>query len=349
MMGKSTKNLSLADLKNLPLIEKAGGKMTRCTLISAVIIVLVLMIGITSPGWAQKTKLNLRQLEQAVKSNPNDPRLHYLIGLKYQEEGKNQQALKAYQQAVSLNPRYSEALLRLGELKFAQGDQDGAVKALKKAIQLDPKNQTAKIFLGAVYGKQGLALLGQGKIAEAANVLKMAAANNPQDDAALNNLGVALAAQGDANLAAQAFQEAIRANPSNDSAHFNLGFTYLRGGDKTGALNQYGALTTLGSGYGGELFGLMSYPKGYPMDKPYEAPQWGQTETYKALPAAEFPASPDIADALRNTPDLQIPSYGSSLPRGQETTSDLGRDPGLQTPSYKSVMPGSQLPESRER
>ncbi len=306
--------------------------MTRYTLTSAISIVLVLTVFVISPGWAQKREPSLRQLQEAVKNNPNDPRLHYLMGLKYQNEGSDAKALKAYQKAVSLNHQFSEALLRLGALKSAEGDQEGAVKALKKAVQLDPKNKEAKALLGSVYGRQGVALMEQGKNAEAIKVLQLAVTNKPEDDAALNNLGVAFAAQGDLNLAAQAFQQAIRANPANDNAHFNLGYTNLSAGDRTGALDQYAALTALGSGYGGELFGLLSFPKGYPVDTPYSPPQWGQTTPYKALPAAELPSPPSITDALRDSPDLQIPSYGSAQPGGQLEPSSL---------------PGGQLPGAR--
>lgn len=291
--------------------------MTRGTLVSAILLVLALIVSVISPGWAQKKEVSLSQLQEAVRHQPNEPRLHYLLGLKYQKEGKDRQAIEAYQKAVSLNPQYSDALLRLGALKSAQGDQDGAVKALTKVIQLDPKNKEAKSVLGAVYGRQGVGLLEQGKNAEAAKALQLAVANNPDDDAALTNLGVALGAQGDLNLAVQAFQKAIRANPANDTAHYNLGFTYLSAGNKSGALDQYAALTKLGSGYGGEFFALLSYPKGYPVDTPYSARQWGQSKPYKALPATELPAPPTIADTLRDSPDLQIPAYGSSLPEGR--------------------------------
>jgi Flp pilus assembly protein TadD len=296
--------------------------MTRGALISAVLLVLALLGTASSPGWAQK-EVSLRQLQEAVQKNPNDPNLHYLLGVKYQNEGKDSKALAAYEKAISLNPRYSEALLGLGTLKAAQGDLDGAIKVLKKAVQFDPKNREARTWLSAVYGRQGLALLEQGKAAEAAKVLQLAAANNPKDTKALNNLGVALAELGDLDLAAQAFQKAIKADPANDGAHYNLGCAYLQMGDKTRALNQYAALTTLGSGYGGDLFALMSYPKGYPVDTPYSPPQWGQTRPYKALSTTELPSSPKIADALRNTPDLQIPSYGSSLPGGELPGSQL--------------------------
>jgi len=160
---------------------------------------------------------------------------------------------------------------------------------------------------------------------------------------------VALAAKGDLDLAAQVFQRAVRANPANNGTHFNLGYTYLRAGDKTRALNQYAALAALGSVDGGELFALMSYPKGYPVDTPYSPPQWGQTTPYKALPAAKLPSSPDIADALRQSPDLQITSYESSLPREQEKFSEQQISPGLQTPAYKSPLPGGQLSGFQER
>jgi Flp pilus assembly protein TadD len=296
--------------------------MTRGTLMAVLWLVLALLGTASSPGWAQR-EVGLRQLQEALQKNPNDPRGHYLLGLKYQTMGKDGQALVAYQKAVSLNPQYVEALLGLGALKAAQGDLDGAAETLQKAVQLDPKDKDARVWLGAVYGRQGLALLEQGKAAEAAKLFQLAAANNPKDTVALNNLGVALAALGDPGLAAQAFQKAIRADSTNDGAHFNLGYTYLASGDKTRALNQYAALTTLGSDYGGELFALMSYPKGYPVDTPYSPPQWGQTRPYKALPAAELPSSPKIADALRNTPDLQVPSYGSAIPGGELPGSQL--------------------------
>jgi Flp pilus assembly protein TadD len=321
-----------------------GQRMTRSAFVCVSLFTLALLILALSPGWGQTREVSLRQLRDAVKTTPKDPRLHYLLGLKYQHQGKERHAREAYQKAISLNPRYTPALLRLGALKSSQGDQGGAVQALTKALRLDPKNQEARDLLGVVYGRQGLALLKQGNAAAAARVLKKAAANNPKDDAALNNLGVALAAQGDLDQAAQAFQLAIQANPANDNAHFNLGFIYLQRGNKTGALNQYAALTTLESGYGGELFALMSYPKGYPVDTPYSPPQWGQSTPYKALPAGELPPPPDLAGELQKNPGLQIPSYGSELPKGQKQADTLGQTPGLQVPAYKSSLPKGELP-----
>ena len=317
--------------------------MTKSPFIWITFLILALLVSALGIGWAQSQEVSLRHLQDAVRTTPNDPRLQYLLGLKYQSMGKERQAREAYQRAITLNPRYTEALMNLGALKDRQGDQEGAVQALTKALRLDPKNKDARSLLGTVYGRQGMMLLQQGKNAEAVEAFKQAAAYKPKDDAALNNLGVAYAAQGDLSLAAQAFQLAIRANPANDNAHFNLGFAYLSTGNKTGALNQYAALTELKSGYGGELFALMSFPKGYPVDTPYSPPQWGQSLPYKALPAAELPPPPDLAGTLQNNPDLQIPSYGSAMPKGQKKAGDLGQAPDMQTPAYKSSMPKGQL------
>ena len=56
-----------------------------------------------------------------------------------------------------------------------------------------------------------------------------------------------------------------------------------------------------------------------------------------------------LRDAMRQSPDLQIPSYESSLPKGQEKASELQGSPGFQTPFYKGSLPGGQLPGSQER
>ena len=73
--------------------------MNKGILISAVLLVLVLLDTASSPGWAQR-EVSLRQLQEAVQKNPNDPSLHYLLGVKFQNEGKDSKALAAYQRTL---------------------------------------------------------------------------------------------------------------------------------------------------------------------------------------------------------------------------------------------------------
>lgn len=77
-----------------------------------------MFLAVINFGWAQNRKLSLSQLQEAMHNNPKDHRLHYLMGLMYQNQGKNRQALEAYQRAISQDPQYFEALLGIGVLKI---------------------------------------------------------------------------------------------------------------------------------------------------------------------------------------------------------------------------------------
>lgn len=258
-----------------------------------------------SPGLTQKRQVTLKNLQQAAQREPQNPQVHYMLGLKYEIEGSPQKAIQAYQQAVRLKPDYPEALYRLGELKGVQGDREEAIQALAKAIKLKPDYKEAKATLGIVYGMQGAQLLEQNRWADAAQALKEAVALNPEDDAAYNNLGVAYAGQGDLAKAAEAFRAAIEANLANVEAQYNLGFISLLLGDKTGALGQYAILGNIDPGLAGELFEKISFPKGR---GPYETPQWGATDLKESAFRRPSP--------LETIPPLPLPTpeYPGSMP-----------------------------------
>src|SRR5208283_209142 len=61
---------------------------------------------LVSPSWGEKGP-TLAQLRQAVINNPQDPEANYKLGLKYEELGRPQVALKYLQEAVKLRPDYA--------------------------------------------------------------------------------------------------------------------------------------------------------------------------------------------------------------------------------------------------
>jgi tetratricopeptide (TPR) repeat protein len=294
------------------------------------LLILAGLILLTAVQGFPKKEPTLQELQQMAQKNPNAPQVHYMLGLKYEIDGNPRKALQSYQRATSLKPNYPEALYRIGELKWQQGDQDAAIKALQKALKLKPDYQEAKLGLAAMFGQQGSGLLEQGQWSAAAKVLQKAVDNNPEDDAAFNNLGVAYGQMGSWDLAAKAFQAAIATNFGNISAQYNLGFTFLQTGNKPASLTQYAILVGLDPDSAGELFGLISFPKGRD-DTPYETPQFGQTRMRTSLPS-------EVAAAA---PPLPTPDYPGDLPdsRVEDTY-------GMQKPEFKSKLPAGQLQES---
>jgi tetratricopeptide (TPR) repeat protein len=289
--------------------------MVRHSVFLKLIICLVLIMA-GGMGPAHSQEVSLQDLQQAAQKEPENPQVHYMLGLKYELGGDSAKAMQAYQQAVSLKSDFPEALYRVGELKGVQGDQEGAIQALARAINLKPDFKEAQATLATIYGQRGAALLEQSRWADAAQALQEAVALNPGDDAAANNLGIAHVAQGDWSRAVEAFQTAIRANPANIDAHYNLGNTFLQTGDKQGALGQYAILGNLDPAAAAELFRQLSFPKGQ-TGYTYETPQFGQTAMRPSLPPSMAPSQPYLEDALRTAPDLQLPVMDSKLPAGQ--------------------------------
>ena len=75
-----------------------------------------------------------------------------------------------------------------------------------------------------VHGRLGIALLGQGRFAEAEAACRAAVALDPDDGTAHNALGIALVRQGRAVEAIASFQQAIAAKPDLADAQSNLGY-----------------------------------------------------------------------------------------------------------------------------
>lgn len=258
----------------------------------------------------------LRELQQAVAAEPQNPQARYMLGLKYEIEGRPKQALEAYAEALKLKPDYPEVLLRSGEVKFMQGDAAAGIREVEKALKLNPQNLQAREALAFMHGRQGLTHLEQGRLQDAQASLQTALQYNPQDDGALNNLGVVLSQMGRLAEAREAFAAAAAANPNNPQAQFNLGLAYLLEGNKEGALQQYTILGLTRPQEAAELFALISFPDRSGMDPSYGKFRSAVPDRYPE--SFRTPPTPDYPSPLQTAPGLDSSGrYPSSLPDSQ--------------------------------
>lgn len=127
-----------------------------------------------STGETEKAMTNL---QQAVKTDPNNPTIHYAVGASYDQMGNKAEAEKAYVAAVQLKPDYFEANYNLGALyvnqaaeiqneanklklgdpkyddmkKEADGILQKSLPYLETASVLDPKDKNTLIALKEIY------------------------------------------------------------------------------------------------------------------------------------------------------------------------------------------------------
>ena len=150
-------------------------------------------------------------------------------------------AIRDLNRAVALRPDLAEAWSDLGEARKAKLDDRGALLAFSKAVELNGEDAVAQYRLGAEY-------LRLNDAAAAAEHLRIAYKQNPQDQSVLNALQSALAKQGKDEEAAgiraqlakllrerdQARQDAVTAIKLN-----NEGASFEKQGNLQAALDKY--------------------------------------------------------------------------------------------------------------
>ncbi len=84
-----------------------------------------------------------------------EARYYRRLGLRAQENGDLETALRFYQKAIQIDPYFSEVYNDLGVVYEALGKDKGAEESYLKAIEINPKNLPAYSNLALFYEKKG--------------------------------------------------------------------------------------------------------------------------------------------------------------------------------------------------
>lgn len=155
-----------------------------------------------------------KRYEGLTKENPDDPVLHYLLGLAYMysefdiENATFDKALKEFTRAKTLDPKMKYVNLSLGTVYWYRGEYDSAFDAYRAEIELDPE-------YGWNYYNLGLAYEGLKKWDKAWSQYIIAIDKDPTIHRAHNNLGrIAMEWKGDYFRALEAFKTAMELRPN---------------------------------------------------------------------------------------------------------------------------------------
>jgi len=99
----------------------------------------------------------LRELFEARRLNPEDPEIHYYLGLSFWGRGLRDDSFRAFKRATELKPDYSEAYNYLGLIRFEEGRYDEAVVFFRKALDnvLYETPEFALFNTGRAYREKG--------------------------------------------------------------------------------------------------------------------------------------------------------------------------------------------------
>ena len=81
-----------------------------------------------------ETRINL--FKQVIETDPNDPMLHYSLGLEYAKAERHQEAVEAFREAVRCKENYSAAYYDLSKSLAALGQTEDVLATLDKGIKV---------------------------------------------------------------------------------------------------------------------------------------------------------------------------------------------------------------------
>jgi tetratricopeptide (TPR) repeat protein len=155
---------------------------------------------------------------------------YFLKGKSFFSKGDYQAAVVAYERSVSSDPKFARGYVELGLAYHHLEKYTQAEEAFKKAVTIHD-DSCAECGLGMVLHLQG-------RNEEAEKALKKAAALNPQDTCAFNQLGRMYYKLERYPEAIEAFRSEIKLRPNAISYHF-LGNSHLYSNQFEKALSAY--------------------------------------------------------------------------------------------------------------
>jgi len=176
----------------------------------------------------ERTKLDLTELEDQIKTHPGRPQDLYLLAETYLKLGKLEQARQTVGQLDQSSGEDFRMQAGLGVLLARYRLYDDAIRHFQAAAKANPDSDDVKFDLADAYFRRS-------QHAQALEVAQTVSADGQKDDAYLALLGDIYSHLGDTSKAAQIFQDAIRRNPDNDQYYLSLALSQLRGGSMNDA------------------------------------------------------------------------------------------------------------------
>ena len=98
----------------------------------------------------------IEQLEKALKIDPKNAEAHYLMGMAYWAESRQNFATEEFREAVRLNPNDARSLKLLGEIRLQHDRYDEAEQYFHSALRIDPEEEDTRLLLAEVELLKGL-------------------------------------------------------------------------------------------------------------------------------------------------------------------------------------------------
>lgn len=167
-------------------------------------------------------------LQQGIAEDPNNPRLHRVLGQVLRDRGVYDQSLQEMTVAYNMAPADADTAAGMGVLYDLMQRPVMAEAWHRHALDIDPDK-------AEFYNNLGFSMYLQQRYYESVGAFHESLRRNPNQQRVYNNLGFALARLDNQDAALRAFQQ----GGSRAAAMANLGVSYEMLGDMTEARRCY--------------------------------------------------------------------------------------------------------------
>lgn len=171
-----------------------------------------------------KTVFASKELEKAVRADPELAEAWYQLGLCYQPLARGERALECFENAAKADAEHARARVEAGRMRCRLREFDKGLPLLEQAVALAPEDHVAEYALGA-------ALLAAGKPAEARPHLERAVDLYPGFSGAWFHLGKTLIELDEPAKAREVFETCLSYRPTHLGALHQIARLEERAGD----------------------------------------------------------------------------------------------------------------------
>jgi len=215
----------------------------------------------------------VRLVEERLKVNPNDAKLHTMLGTLYLASKQYAPAITELQRSITLDPKFVNPYLQLGRAYQEQGQVDGAIQQFERAVAIQPKFPPLLTLLGNLYLEKKnyararqyyeqalavdpnfaiaagnlawLATQDGGNLDVALSLAQKARQLMPDLDSLADTLGWVQYKKGNYSNSIPLFEQCIQQSPDSAMYHFHLGMALVATGDSAKAKTQLSAALRL--------------------------------------------------------------------------------------------------------
>jgi len=159
----------------------------------------------------------LRWLRRAAELAPDDANVLYQLGHLYLKMGRLDEAETAFERTLRANPKFSDGWLWRSEVLAAKGLTGASGRVLLEGLEQCPDSP-------GLHLQYGRSLLDRGRVEAGEHYIRESIRLRPNEAAGYNSLVVALMRQGRDAEAIETLHQALAAEPGNPFALSSLAF-----------------------------------------------------------------------------------------------------------------------------